>query len=175
VALGADPGLRIGVPHVPAVLDDPQGGLDVPPAPLVLQSASEGLGDEGAALPPPDPAIELRHQIISETYVQPHGHTLTHSRRQARTTSPRTDDRHVYEQAVDWEPTDPRLEELADSMVRYLEQRCEEAVTPNRDLDDPTVAALLASHFGNASSPDALSAAPSLICTGGWPSAARRL
>ena len=60
-------------------------------------------------------------------------------------------------------------------MVRYLEQRCEEAVTPNRDLDDPTVAALLASHFGNASSPDALSAAPSLICTGGWPSAACRL
>lgn len=57
-----------------------------------------------------------------------------------------------YEQAVDWDPADPRLEELADAMVRYLEQRYKEEVTLVWDLDDVTVA-LLASHFDHASSP----------------------
>ncbi len=58
-----------------------------------------------------------------------------------------------YDEAVDWDPADPRLEEFADAMVRYLEQRYEEDVTLKWDLDDPTVVALLKSHFGNASSP----------------------
>lgn len=58
-----------------------------------------------------------------------------------------------YEQAVDWDPADPRLEELADAIVRYREQRYEEEVALSWNLDDPTVVALLASHFDNASSP----------------------
>ncbi len=58
-----------------------------------------------------------------------------------------------YGQAVDWDPADPRLEDLADAMVRYLGRRYEEEGTLNWNLDDPTVLALLDSHFGNASSP----------------------
>jgi DNA-binding transcriptional MerR regulator len=57
-----------------------------------------------------------------------------------------------YEQAVEWDPADPRLEELADALVRFTEQGSEEE-GPDRDLDDPTVIALLASHFGDVSSP----------------------
>jgi len=58
-----------------------------------------------------------------------------------------------FDQAVDWDPADPRLEELADAMVRYLEQRYEEKVTLKWDIDDPTVTALLTAHFNSASSP----------------------
>jgi hypothetical protein len=38
-------------------------------------------------------------------------------------------------------------------MMRYAEQRYEEGVTVTWDPDDPTVVALLTSHFANASSP----------------------
>lgn len=58
-----------------------------------------------------------------------------------------------YDQAVGWDPADPRLEELADRIVRYAEQRSDEDATLEWDLDDPTVVALLSLHFGEASSP----------------------
>jgi hypothetical protein len=55
--------------------------------------------------------------------------------------------------AFDWDPADPRVEELADAMVRYIERRYEQEVTLKWDVDDPTVVALLTAHFGDASSP----------------------
>lgn len=58
-----------------------------------------------------------------------------------------------YDQAREWDPADPRLEELADAIARYVVERYDEDVALKWDLDDPTVLALLASHFGNASSP----------------------
>lgn len=57
-----------------------------------------------------------------------------------------------YDEAVDWDRADPRLDDLADAMIRYDEQRHDEGA-PSGDLDDPTVAALLASLFNDASSP----------------------
>lgn len=46
------------------------------------------------------------------------------------------------------------MEELADAILRYLERRYrKEEVTLSWDVDDPTVLALLTSHFSNASSP----------------------
>lgn len=57
------------------------------------------------------------------------------------------------EQAVDWDPTDSRLEELADAILRFTEQRSGDEVARHQDLDDQTVIALLASHFGDVSSP----------------------
>lgn len=59
-----------------------------------------------------------------------------------------------YDEAVDWDPADPRLEKLADAMVRYLVHRYpSEHVVPDFQLDDPTVVALLTSRFGNDPSP----------------------
>jgi DNA-binding transcriptional MerR regulator len=57
-----------------------------------------------------------------------------------------------YDEAADWDPGDPRLDELADAMVRYIEQRSPGA-TLKWDVDDPTAVALLTSHFDVRSSP----------------------
>jgi DNA-binding transcriptional MerR regulator len=59
-----------------------------------------------------------------------------------------------YEQAADWDPADPRLERLADAMVRYLVRKYpSQDDMPNLAIDDPAVIALLSSYFGSASSP----------------------
>jgi DNA-binding transcriptional MerR regulator len=59
-----------------------------------------------------------------------------------------------YDQAWGWQPDDPRLAELAEAMVGYLEQHHAEGdLTDFHGLDDPTVVALLGTHFGTASSP----------------------
>ncbi len=62
---------------------------------------------------------------------------------------------HGYDEAVDWDPDDPRLGELAGAMARFVEQRhlAEHDVPPNSNFEDPTVVALLTSHFDDASSP----------------------
>lgn len=58
-----------------------------------------------------------------------------------------------YDQAADWDPADPRLAKLADATVRYLMHRYpSEADRPDLKIDDPTVVALLTSHFDNDSS-----------------------
>lgn len=59
-----------------------------------------------------------------------------------------------YDRAADWDPADPRLEELADSVVRYLTGRYPTfADLPDSRIEDPTVVALLTSHLGSAASP----------------------
>lgn len=59
-----------------------------------------------------------------------------------------------YDEAVDWDPADPRLEKLADAIVRYLVTRYpSEDEVPEPKIDDPTVVVLLSSHFINTSSP----------------------
>lgn len=57
-----------------------------------------------------------------------------------------------YDQAVDWDPDDPRLEELADALVRYVEEHYDDDVALDYVLDDPTVMALLNTRFSNVSS-----------------------
>lgn len=59
-----------------------------------------------------------------------------------------------YDEAVDWDPADPRLEPLADDTVRYLVDRSRgEDDAADWRIEDPAVLALLSSYFGNASSP----------------------
>jgi DNA-binding transcriptional MerR regulator len=58
-----------------------------------------------------------------------------------------------YDEAVDWDEDDPRVEELADAIVGYFDRSSKDVGTIRWDLDDdPTVAALLDSHFGSSSS-----------------------
>jgi DNA-binding transcriptional MerR regulator len=59
-----------------------------------------------------------------------------------------------YGEAADWDPADPRLEQLADAMASYVVRRYRnEDDIPDMKIDDPTVAALLSSHFGDTTSP----------------------
>ncbi|MDQ6928270.1 MAG: hypothetical protein M3159_06355 [Actinomycetota bacterium] len=56
------------------------------------------------------------------------------------------------DRALDWDPADPRLVELADAMVALAEHRQDEpqpAESPSDD--DPPVAALLSSYFDKRS------------------------
>ena len=62
----------------------------------------------------------------------------------------------AYDQSFDWEPTDPRLEELANAVVSLVEQRPEKTSqvqpTPKAEQDETAVAiALLSSDTGNSS------------------------
>src|SRR5665213_3111275 len=59
------------------------GVLDVLPATLVVERAPNRRGDEHAALTPTHPAVESAHDLIVQTYVQTHGHTLAHAVRPA--------------------------------------------------------------------------------------------
>lgn len=56
-----------------------------------------------------------------------------------------------YDAANDWHPDDPRVEQLADAVVRYLEQR--HPSNAAFEIDDPAVVALMSSHFADDSSP----------------------
>lgn len=59
-----------------------------------------------------------------------------------------------YGEAVDWDPADLRLEKVADAPASYLVRRYpSEDDVPDMKIDDPTVAALLSTHFGDAASP----------------------
>jgi DNA-binding transcriptional MerR regulator len=59
-----------------------------------------------------------------------------------------------FDEAAGWEADDPRVETLADDVVRYLARRYRSAgEVPDLDVDDPTVLALIASHFDRTSSP----------------------
>lgn len=51
----------------------------------------------------------------------------------------------AYEDAYDWEPEDPRLEDLADAMARFVARAASASagVAPTRRVDDPDVIALL--------------------------------
>ncbi len=78
MSLCLDPGGRVGVPLVLAVRKRPEARFDVLPALVVLERATNGLGDEGAAPSPSHASVEPLHEIVVQCYVQTHGHTLTH-------------------------------------------------------------------------------------------------
>jgi len=58
-----------------------------------------------------------------------------------------------YDAAVDWHPDDPRVEQLADDLVRYLEHDHSSREGSDFEIDDPAVIALMSSHFADDSSP----------------------
>jgi DNA-binding transcriptional MerR regulator len=59
-----------------------------------------------------------------------------------------------YDAAGEWDPDDPRVEQLADAIVRYLKRREPSADdTTGPEIDDPAVTAILASHFDHGSPP----------------------
>jgi DNA-binding transcriptional MerR regulator len=59
-----------------------------------------------------------------------------------------------YDAAADWDADDPRVEQLADAIVRYLERRePTEDATVGREIDDPAASAILTSHFDHESPP----------------------
>jgi hypothetical protein len=61
----------------------------------------------------------------------------------------------AYDQSFDWEPTDSRLEELANAVVSFVETRSAKPFveTTPKSEQDPTAAAiaLLSSDIGNSS------------------------
>jgi DNA-binding transcriptional MerR regulator len=60
----------------------------------------------------------------------------------------------TFDEAAGWDPADPRLEELADAMLRYVAKHAEDDVILRwQQLDDPTLVALLSSHFDSEASP----------------------
>lgn len=59
-----------------------------------------------------------------------------------------------YDAANDWHPDDPRVEQLADAVVRYLKHRHSgREGSADFEIDDPAVIALMNSHFADDSSP----------------------
>lgn len=56
----------------------------------------------------------------------------------------------TYDEAAAWEPSDPRLDELASAMVRYAEQR---ATADVGDLEDPAAVAVLGSLLNSGTTP----------------------
>ncbi len=62
----------------------------------------------------------------------------------------------AYDRSFDWDPTDPRLEELANTVVSFVEHRPEKTsavqATPKSEQDETAIAvALLSSDIGNSS------------------------
>jgi DNA-binding transcriptional MerR regulator len=62
----------------------------------------------------------------------------------------------AYDQSFDWDPTDPRLEEIATAVVSFFEHRPEKTSrvqpTPKSEQDETAIAiALLSSDIGNSS------------------------
>jgi len=60
-----------------------------------------------------------------------------------------------FDEAFDWDPTDPRLEDLADAMVRFVTERApgQADIPTSEEIDDPTALVLLAAHYTEVSSP----------------------
>jgi hypothetical protein len=75
-ALCANPGTRVRVPVVALAVDLPQRCEDVIPAPLVLESATDGLRYERAPLPSTHPTIELGDETVVQCNVHTHAHKL---------------------------------------------------------------------------------------------------
>ena len=60
-----------------------------------------------------------------------------------------------FDEAFDWDPADPRLEELADAMVRFATERSpgQGDIAASGEIDDPTALVLLSAHYTDISSP----------------------
>jgi hypothetical protein len=78
VPLGSHPGGWVGVPLVLALRKRSEARFDVVPAALIVERLANRRRDKRAASPAPDAAVELIHQIVSQRYVQTHGHSLAH-------------------------------------------------------------------------------------------------
>jgi hypothetical protein len=72
------PPSRVAVPVMLGVGERAYDVLDDLPATLVVKRALNRRGDERAALTPTHAAVESTHDLIVQTYVQTHGHTLAH-------------------------------------------------------------------------------------------------
>ena len=78
-ALLPDPGRRIGVPRVAAVVDLAEGRFDVVPTALVLEPSADEFGDEGAASSSTASSVEFGDELVVECYVQTHVLTIAHA------------------------------------------------------------------------------------------------
>ncbi len=78
-ALTPHPPRGIGVPRVPLVSQLAERAQDVVPAPLIVQGATHGLGDECASLAPTKASVELGDEAWIEVYVYSHAHSLAHN------------------------------------------------------------------------------------------------
>jgi DNA-binding transcriptional MerR regulator len=60
-----------------------------------------------------------------------------------------------FDEAFDWDPADPRLEDLAEAMVRFVtEWSSGQADIPaSEEIEDPTLLVLLSAHYTEVSSP----------------------
>lgn len=78
MTLVSHPPGRVVVPLVGGVGQRPEGRLDVVPAPLVIDAATDELGDEGTPTPRTDASVELGHQIVRQRNVYTHVPRLAH-------------------------------------------------------------------------------------------------
>lgn len=69
----------IHIPVVPEVGDRPDRGLDVIPALLILQRATDRVGNECAPFALPDPLIHGLYELRIKAYVHTHTHKLAHN------------------------------------------------------------------------------------------------
>lgn len=62
---------------------------------------------------------------------------------------------HGFDEAFDWDPADPRLEDLAGAMVQFLTERSlgEAELATSGEIDDPTAHVLLSALYTDVSSP----------------------
>ncbi len=72
---------------MPLVGERSEAGLDVFPAPLVVECAAQRFTDERAATSPADVSVELLDEVVIEAYVQSHGHKLAHNATHMRAAS----------------------------------------------------------------------------------------
>ena len=73
MTLSPYPGRRILVPLVTAIGQAAERGFDVVPAPFVVQTALDELGDERAPAAGARTPVDLGHEIVVQGYVQTHG------------------------------------------------------------------------------------------------------
>jgi len=77
-ALRMHPAGWICIPFVLLVGEGTEPSLDVFASSPVVESSAQGVRDERAAASSPHAPVKLLHEVIIETYVQSHGHSLAH-------------------------------------------------------------------------------------------------
>jgi hypothetical protein len=103
MALRCDPAGGVRVPLVLRARECPETRFDVLPATLVLEGVTHRLGDERAASPRPHASVELLDELVFQTYVQTHGHSVAHSfvrRANMATSALRSDHSHMCDSTI---------------------------------------------------------------------------
>ena len=77
-ALSTDPAGWVCVPLMFLIGESAKSSFDVLAAARIVECSTQRVRDEGAATPTADTLVELRDEVVLKTYVQSHGHTLTH-------------------------------------------------------------------------------------------------